>query len=302
MYEFRLLDPMTAPDYERLTSPMFRSQLSAIHGSFAIGVQHQSQPCGLILAEYSHRDRRSRICSLYVEPAHRRRGLGKALLDRMEQTLIDAGCVEVELHYTVNLMTPVLDRILEQLNWSPGAPFGLMCVIQRHLVQNAPWLNYPLPTSLTPFPWSELTLQDRETIQQQRSSLLNYPPELCPFREEHLIEPRFSFGLRHQGQVVGWNIVHRIAVDTVRYSALYVRPDLQPAGRAIPLLATAVRQQIQDRQITKGIFIVLLDNAAMVKFVKHRLSPYLTEIQQTWKASKDSVSEGCCLKCVRTIL
>jgi GNAT superfamily N-acetyltransferase len=286
MYEFRILDPVTAPAYERLTFPMFRFQLSATQGSFAIGVQYQSQPCGLVLAEYSPDDCRSRICSLYVEPAHRRRGLGKALLDRMEQTLIDAGSVEVELHYTVNLTTPVLDRILEQLNWSPGLPFSLMCVIQRDLVQHAPWLNYPLPTSLTPFPWSELTLRDRGTIQQQRSSLLNYPPELCPFREEHLIEPQISFGLRHQGQVVGWNIVHRIAVDTVRYSALYIRPDLQPAGRAIPLLATAVRQQIKDRQVTKGIFIVLLNNASMIKFVHQRVSPYLTEIHQTWKASK----------------
>ena len=293
MYKFRILDPMTAPVYERLIFPMFRPQLSAIDGTtFAIGVQYQSQPCGLILAEYSHHDRRAKICSLYVEPAHRRRGLGKALLDRMEQTLIDAGCVEVELHYTINLMTSVLDRILAQLHWSPGSPFSLMCVIQRDLVRNAPWLNYPLPPSLTPFPWSELTLQDRETIQQQRSSLLNYPAELCPFREEHLIEPRISFGLRHQGEVVGWNIVHRIAVDTVRYSALYVRPDLQPAGRAIPLLATAVRQQIQERQVTKGIFIVLLDNAAMVNFVHRRLTPYLTEIYQTWKASRVLTSYG----------
>jgi hypothetical protein len=53
MYEFRILDPATTPAYERVTFPMFRSQLSATHGSFAIGVQYQSQPCGLVLAQYS---------------------------------------------------------------------------------------------------------------------------------------------------------------------------------------------------------------------------------------------------------
>lgn len=287
MYEFLVLNPATAPAYERLAFPIFRSQLSAIHEStFAIGVQYQSQPCGLILAEYSQSDRRARICSLYVEPAHRRRGLGKALVDRMEQTLIDAGCVEVELLYTFNLTTPVLDRILKQLNWSPGYPFSLTCVTQRQLIQTVPWLNYTVPTAFTLFPWSELTLHDRETIQQQRDTVLNYPFELSPFREEHLIEPRSSFGLRYQEQVVGWMITHRMAVDTVRYSALFVKPALQSVGRAIPLLATAIRRQLEDPQVTKGIFIVLLDNAPMMKFVDRRLSPYLTGIQQTWKASK----------------
>lgn len=110
--------------------------------------------------------------------------------------------------------------------------------------------------------------------------------ELSPFREEHLIEPRSSFGLRYQGQIVGWMITHRIAVDTVRYSALFIRPDLQSMGRAIPMLATAIRHQLEDPQVTKAMFIVLSENAAMGKFVHCRLSPYLTGVQQTWKASK----------------
>lgn len=289
MYKFLILDPATAASYESLTFPYFRSDLRTLapHGStFALGVQYQSQPTGLILAEYSQHDRRARICSLYVEPAHRCRGLGRALLAHMEQTLMDAGCVEAELIYTFHLTTPVLERILEQLNWSPGCPFSLMCVTERQLIENLPWLNHTLSTSFTLFPWSELTLQDRETIDQQRDSVLKYPFELCPFREEHLIEPRSSFGLRYQGQVVGWMITHRLAVDTVRYSALFVRPDLQSIGRAIPMLATAIRRQLEDPQVTKGIFIVLLENALMVKFVHRRLSPYLTGIQQAWKSSK----------------
>jgi hypothetical protein len=52
MYEFCILDSVIALAYKRLTFPMFRSQLSATHGSFTIVVQYQSQPCGLVLAEY----------------------------------------------------------------------------------------------------------------------------------------------------------------------------------------------------------------------------------------------------------
>lgn len=296
MYKFLVLNPAIAPDYESLAFPFFRSHLHMIesHRSIlAVGVQYQSQPIGLILAEYSQRDRPARIYSLYVEPAHRCRGLGKALITRMEQALSDAGCVEVELTYTFHLTMPVLERILEQLNWSSGRPFSLRCVVtQRQLIQNVPWLNHALPTSFTLFPWSELTLQDRETIDQQRDSVLMYPAELDPFREEDLIEPRSSFGLRYQGQVVGWMITHRIAVDTVRYSVLFVRPDLQSIGRSIPLLATAIRRQLEDPQVTKAIFIVLLENAPMVKFVHRRLSPYLTEMQQAWKSSKVLTPSG----------
>lgn len=290
MYKFLVLDPATATAYESLAFPLFRSHLNTLapHGpTFAVGVHYQSQPTGLILAEYLQNNSRARIYFLYVEPTHRRRGLGKALIACIEQTLADAGCAEADLTYTFNLTTPVLESIMEQLNWSPGRPASLVCVTQRQLIEKLPWLNhYTLPTSFTLFPWSELTPQDRETICQQRDSILMYPSELCPFREEHLIEPRSSFGLRYQGQVVGWMITHRITVDTVRYSALFVRPDLQSIGRAIPLLATAIRRQLEDPQVTKGIFIVLLENAPMVKFVHRRLSPYLIALQQSWKSSK----------------
>ena len=291
MYKFLILDPATAASYESLTFPYFRSDLSTLapHGpNLALGVHYQSQPVGLILAKYSQNNSQANIYSLYVKPTYRRRGLGRALLAHMEQTLADASCAQAELTYTFNLTTPVLERITRQLNWSPGRPNTLVCVAQkREEIQKIPWLHdYTLPTSFKLFPWSELTHQDREMICQQRDSGLMYPSELYPFHEENLIEPRSSFGLRYQGQVVGWMITHRLTVDTVRYNALFIRPDLQSIGRAIPLLATAIRCQLEDPQVTKGIFVVLSENTPMVKFVHRRLSPYLSEILQWWKSSK----------------
>ena len=69
MYKFLVLNPATPSNCESLDFPLFRSHPHTIapHGSiFAVVVQYQSQPIGLIAAEYSQDDRHARIYSFIV--------------------------------------------------------------------------------------------------------------------------------------------------------------------------------------------------------------------------------------------
>jgi GNAT superfamily N-acetyltransferase len=290
MYKFVTLNNATAASYERLTYPTYRPRLSALDhdgSTVAMGVHLDSQSIGLVLAETSTDRKSAEILSLFVVPEHRGHGLGKTLLAYMEEELYQRGCSQVNLVYVSNAATPALEIILKQRNWSTPQIRMLVCSGPIINIKDASWLKLHnlLPSGYTIFPWVELTLQERELIQKQQAISPWYPEILSPFKEEEAIEPLNSLGLRYQNQVVGWMITHRVAADTVRYTKLFVREDLQPLGRAISLLSAAIKLQLESRETTKAVFTVVANNTPMVRFVYRRLAPYLTSVRQSWEAS-----------------
>ncbi len=137
-YEFIVLDHSNADLYHHLLPPSFHSYLrnlaSRLPKLLLVGVQLQTQsntcensgdskapaqPVGFVSAICSPDRTRAGILSLFVEPAHRQRGLGKQLLTRMEQVLSNHGCQQVDLTYT-DTTTPALEHILGQHNWLPA--------------------------------------------------------------------------------------------------------------------------------------------------------------------------------------
>jgi GNAT superfamily N-acetyltransferase len=290
MYKFVTLNNATAASYERLTYPTYRPRLSALDhdgSTVAMGVHLDSQSIGLILAETSTDLKSAEILSLFVVPEYRGHGLGKTLLAYMEEELYQRGCSQLNLVYVSNETTPALERILKQCNWSNPQLRMLVCSGPISNIKDASWLKLHnlLPSGYTIFPWVELTQQERELIQKQQASSVWYPEILSPFQQEETIEPLNSLGLRYQNQVVGWMITHRVAADTVRYTKLFVREDLQPLGRAISLLSAAIKLQLESRETTKAVFTVVANNTPMVRFVYRRLAPYLSSVRQSWEAS-----------------
>jgi len=286
MYQLLNLDKKTAVDYQLLTYPIYRPilrNLASDSSLIAIGVQLHSQPVGLVLAQLYPGENCGELLSLFVIPEYRQQGLGKVLLTQMEEELNHRRCSQVGLVYLPNATTPALERILEQRHWFSPQPRMLVCRSTTTHLQEIPWLNlhHLLPPTYEIFPWTKLTRRERKTIQKQQTGSLSYPDILSPFNEEHLMEPVNSLGLRCQGEVVGWMITHRVAVDTIRYTSLFVKKELQSIGRALPLLATAIKLQLENPEATKAICTVTVDNAPMVKFAQRRLFPYLSDLRQS---------------------
>lgn len=290
-YEFIVLDHSNPDSYHNLLPSTFHSDLATLAFRLPkiilVGVQWQSQPVGFISAISSPDRTQANILSLFVEPAHRQRGLGRQLLTCMQQVLRDHGCQQVDLTYSSDTTTPALEHMLGQHNWLPARPYSLICSTEAKNFEKAPWMyRHPLPASFTTFPWLELTAEQRQEIQAQRQESLKYPPELDPFKEENKIDPVTSLGLCYQGQVIGWMITHRIAPDTLRYSALFVKQDLPKIRCAVPLIAAAIKRQIENAEVTKLTFVVMAYNTPMIRFLQRHLAPYLTSIDQAWTATK----------------
>lgn len=293
-YRFQLSRDMQVAvalrDYEHLIFPNLRKQQQARplrEPLTAMIARHSQDIVAMILAE-PQPDRSARIVSFFVEHSHRRQGLGANLLAQLEKALAAQGCPFVDLVYRDEWIDAAqLERLLERAGWQPPQPRMLLCKATTASIAGAPWLNeVQLPEGFEIFDWVELSPAEREDIVQRQVAEGWFPDVLTPFQEEGRIEPLNSLGLRHGNEVVGWMITHRLDANTIQYTSLFVRPPYQGLGRAVPLLAAAIKRQC-NTDIINGIFQVDIDNKAMARFVERRMRPYLVGLTTARIARKD---------------
>jgi cytochrome P450/GNAT superfamily N-acetyltransferase len=277
----------TASLYESFTYPYYRAKLQAIEPEgFVVAIAANSdlgEPIGLALAEIGQDSKFALVLSIFVKPNYRSQGIGTTLLIRLGEELAIRGCTEAKLRYvTGKPTTPALESLLTKCNWAHPQFNFLVCKSNLTNILNAPWMHkeYRLPPSFTIFPWGEMTSEERQTIQQEQEANPWIPDFHVPSTHEtDNLEPLNSLGLRYKGQVVGWILTHRIAPDTIRYTSMFVRQDLQKMARGIALLVNAIR--LQDKaNIPNGIWIVSNKNMPMVGFVKKRMLAYLTSVEE----------------------
>lgn len=291
----------TAFFYQGLTFPLFRPLLQAIkpEGSIvAIAANSDSeQPIGLALAQILPDGKSAEVISIVVEPSYRSQGIGTALLTRLEEELTLRGCTSAKLDYTTGKpTTPAWERLLAKCNWTPAVLRYLVCKSDTQQILNAPFLHkeYRLPSSFTIFPWAEITPLERVALQQQQETQPWIEPFHIPFQHETPdLEPLNSLGLRYKGQVVGWVITHRIAADTIRYTSMFVKQDLQKMARGIALVIKAIQLQVEavssGANIPKAIWIVNHTNTGMVSFIKKHMEPYLTFLEENRASFKSLI-------------
>lgn len=289
MYNYLVLDNLSFLNYKHLTYPWLQERLEQLSSqniiNVALGVELQGKPVGLVLAEYKKNQNQANILSLIVDPEHRRQGLGTALLIQIEEILKKSGCQQLNLIYKLNLMTSILEHMLQQQNWTPGSSYSLQCLTNRETMKHAPFLHrYTIPEKFTVFPWVELTAQERMKI-EQGDNKLNYPDELSPFSEGQ-IEAISSLGVRYQEEVIAWSIFHRMLPNCVVYKSLFVKPEFRSSCLGASLIAASLNRQITDEAVTEGMVIFLEENTTMMKFLNRRLAPYLTSINRFWKSTK----------------
>jgi GNAT superfamily N-acetyltransferase len=296
-HKYEVLSSAQVDFYQSLTYPAYRNQLQNCDGSsiLAIGVDDELRPIGLVLAKYSSVERRGEILSVFVLPDRRTQGIGSELLDRMEQLLAQQGCLEVSLVFVPNATTASFEHMLARGNWRIPQPRMLLaesdCVRwdNQNLVDT--WQDYlrrsPLPPAFEIFPWAEVLPQELEKIHSQED--IWYPAILSPCQEIESIEHTNSLGLRHQGEIVGWMVTHRIAPDKIRYTSLFIREDLQRVGRAVPswtMLAESILLQAKHNQVARASFTVWDNNGKMLRIVHRRIAPFLHSARYSMGTSK----------------
>lgn len=249
----------------------------------AVSAAISEQLVGFVFAEILAESQTGEIISLFVAPECRHQGIGTAITSLLEKGLAKNGCRQVSLSYQKTVITDQsLEPMLRKLNWDKPQIKYLLGQTTTDKISPAPWLHkYPLSAAFTVFPWSEVTAEERQKILLEGG----YPESLSPFGDEPRIEPLNSLGLRYNGEVVGWMICHRVAPDTIRYSALYVRERFQKLGRGISLLAEAIKRQIAS-PVAYYNFAVSAENPQMLQFVNRRLKRYLSGLSESRQSVK----------------
>jgi GNAT superfamily N-acetyltransferase len=297
MYKLSLLSPSAAEAYEELTYPRFRPLLQKLapgNRVVAIGAECKSEPVGLALAEYFHEQDENNyfavVRSLFVVPEYRELGIGKNLLLDLEAELQGRGCIHVSLEYLTSQTSGALEKILKHNQWSEPQFAGMICHSPDVRRDSASYLNRVLTTPLPPdyniFFWKDLTQQERSQLKRQDDSQPRYPATFSPFLEEHYIEPLNSLGMRYREEIIGWMITHRLALDLIRYTTLYIQPEFQPLTRSLHLMMQAIQIQASDGAVPRAIFNVNSNNPSMQRYVKRRLSPWLDSIRERFEVYK----------------
>lgn len=271
--------------FRDLTFPLFRPLLitpQLDNRYFTLGVELGGEPVGLAVAEIDQQDpAQADIHSIAVAAQHRRRGIGVALMNRLEEVLLERGVGLGRFTYMSGLpQTPSVEAMLRKCGWSEARPRMMVCRGDMPSILKAPWMQErSFPPEFSVFSWCALSAEERAGILAKQSASPWYPEELTPFKNEQQIEPINSLGLRYNGEIVGWCIGHVMTADTVRYSSLFVRREHQITGRAIPLLANSIYRLLDAPHYKLAMFDVAMDNVPMLRFVKTRMAPYLISVR-----------------------
>lgn len=254
---------------------------------FAIGATQKQNPVGIVLASYHHILHHVYIHHLFVDPSHRNRHIGRRLLERMKEKTYHAGGRFFFLNYELeDPTTPALEKVLQATEWKGTRPYLIRCLYDMYHF-DMPWLhrNYPMPEEFQEFSWTTLTDQDRNQLQQELHHQM-IPLAVSPFFDEERLEPINSLGLRYKGRVVGWMLTHRIAPDTICYTALYVDRSFHFSGIPMKLLSDSIHIHLKNLTPWGVLEIPLLQvHSSWIRFAKRRLIPYatkVTHIQQAW--------------------
>jgi GNAT superfamily N-acetyltransferase len=274
--------------YRPFTFPALRSLLDRIDSDEVIGMVAETadgNPVGLALGRVSNDPADGwtvELLSIYVHPDQRRRGIGVRLTRAFVQACRDhPHLLEIRATFmTGSNSTPAVLALLGRGGWTDPAP--RMWVIEATLdsIRAAPWMkSFPIPEGMEIVPWLALSQADRDRIASSQQLLQWIPQDLYPFDHEAHCEPITSLALRHQGEVVGWVINHRVG-DILRYTCSFMHRRLQRMGRILLLYNEAVARMPQAG-LTTGMWTVPVWHPGMSAFAKRWMAPYATRFEQT---------------------
>jgi GNAT superfamily N-acetyltransferase len=282
---FESLDPQSAAGWEDMTYPAFRDLLGPrpANGSFAaIAAREAAQPVGLGLGRLDQGST-GEILSVFVARPWRGRGIGTALLERMEEEIRALGATRVEATYSSSAPAVcAVESLLRRRGWSPPEVRMLIGTANAGMLQ-APWMQRSPPDGgLSLFRWSDLSAGEREALLVDARRMGEEAFGGLPLADSESFEPINSIGLRDGHRVVGWLLTHRIAPATIRYTHLYLESRHRAFGQAFRLLSEGIRRQAAVLgEESQAIFGVWARNHRMVRLIRHRLGPYLASLAET---------------------
>jgi len=240
---------------------------------------------GLALAELPLAgDARSpELLSVFVQPRARGRGVATELVAAVVSAVRQRGFGElVAVYMTGKPAIPAFERVLEKCGFDAPEARTVTLRFTPEQATRTPWFGrVRLPAGAELFPWSELGSGERDAIRRSQERARWIVPELEPWRHDRYgFDAVSSLGVRYAGQVVGWVINHRIALDVVRFTCSFMRKDLSRRGR-IMTLYTASLERLHASGCRECVFVTPTCYPTMVSFVRKRCAPWANFFGET---------------------
>lgn len=248
----------------------------------------KERPAGLAFGKV-HEGKTAEILSVFVEKEYRGRGVGERLMTELEKIFEEMNCDDCALVYMTGRETTVMfEKLLAKRGFSEPVFRKLVCRASCKLFITCGWDRYlkKLPAGYKIISWSEVSESDRAELKLDNHKNKWIAADLMPFDYESGYEPVTSLAMRYNGAIVGWVINHRIALNTLRYTCSFFKPELQTAARIVAMYYEAVLRQNAVMPSSQAIWTIPSWHLRMIDFAKRRMAPYLDSISETRESRK----------------
>ena len=288
--ECRVLTGFHCLPFAQYTTPHTNRRCEHEAGMTMIGASIGGRPVGLAVFSCQNDSEKASLESIFVHPDARRRGVGRGLLQAVDSTLIERGVAGVTgTWYHDARSAAMVECLLADFGWSDPVPSSTVHRGGRrlldHLVGNSRVTR--LPAGFIFDSWADLSSDEIVQVRDLRE-VHEIGMGLHPDGETMLsVSSETTVVLRREGEIAGWMMHHELDRETLRYSSLWLRPDLAGRGLGISLGIESARRHLGlVERIPRLFFLVAEGNDAMHRLIARRLQPGIDRSSILMRSSK----------------
>lgn len=263
--------------YRAFTYPVYRARLAAVEGTdalpaIAIAATVDGVPAGLIYAHRGLPALPARILSLFVDGPHRRRGIGAALLVRLQELMQAAGEPLLTIEYPHLRHGEALARALARAGWPSSSVYSRHFRMSMSALADCDWIDrVRTPPRFALVPWDALPPGQIEAVDARAEP--GFIPHHAPGQRGASIARACSVAALDGEHIAGWSILDWQGESTLCFRSLYVRAAWRRFALGPALAAQTARQVVAMPRTTACLIEVADGNVTMRKVVRRMIEP-----------------------------